>query len=906
MKACTIDLQCENRTNPLGLDELRPRFSWKMQDAREGACQRAYRIVVGTDADGLLCSRGVVWDSGVVKSADSVLVAYQGEALKPRTRYYWCVCVWDKDAQPVDWSTPAYWETGFLGQSDWPAQWIALPIGKQGGAERPCRYLRKTFILDSKPLSARLYITACGVFEPSLNGQRIGTDWFTPGWTDYSKRIEYLTYDVTAQLQKGSNCLGVILADGWYCGYLGLRHTRNHYGQEPVLLAALIVRTTDGKELTYGSDESWEGGTGGLLSADLYNGEVFDARCDAEGWCAPQPCPLNNLQTVQIPAEDLAAAPALAGKIMPPTRVTEVLSVQSIRPIADGSYIIDFGQNLVGVAKIRLREDNGTRVVLRHGEMLEQDGTLYTENLRSAKCEDVYVCNGHGMETYTPRFTFHGFRYLEIRGLSHPPQADDITALVLHTDMRETGSFHCSNVLVNGLQNAIRWGQRGNFLEIPTDCPQRDERLGWTGDAQIFCRTSTFNYEVSTFFRKWLGDVRDAQYEDGSYPDVAPDLLRVSNAQLQRNATHPHSGNAAWAEVGILCPWTIYERYGDTRILEENYPSMLRWMDYQQGVAPTGICPNTAYGDWLATDAVRPAWGPTPCDLIGTAYYARSARIMAQIAATLGKEADRKHFSKLHAFVRDAFVREYVTEGGRLAGDTQTGYALAIVFELLPPERIEAAARAFEQTLARRNDHLSTGFVGTPVICPALSRIGRDDLAYKLLLNETYPSWLMPIRNGATTMWERWDSWTPQTGFGDINMNSFNHYAYGAIGEWMYAVIGGIDSDPSAPGFRHFFLAPRPGGGITCARAELESPYGKIVSDWELEAGNFIWQVVIPPNSEATLRLPSNQWQTGRLNSHDLSAQRMAEGVRLQAGRYRIELTNPAKLPIARDCVDAL
>lgn len=891
-----VDLQCEHLRCPIGLDEEVPRFSWKITSSSTNVNQGAYQIQV-TDGVPSLSETYMLWDSGRRISNQSVLIEYAGPRLVPHTRYYWRVRIWDQTGMVSDWSALAYWETGFMGRP-WNASWVTFPIGEPGAPERPCRFISHRFFLENIPDTARLYITAKGIFEPWLNGNRVAEDWLTPGWTDYTKRLEYLTYDITEQLRRGENVFGAIVADGWYCGYLSLRSTRNHYGTEPALLAMLRMVDADGNINIIGSGEEWYGSDGPLRSADLYMGEVYDSR--KKNPLIDSPYDFSDWQKVDVIKPE--SSPKLEGKQMPPTRAVEVISAISMAESAGGGHVFDFGQNLVGVVRLKVSAPCGTRITLRYAEMLNEDGSVYTENLRSAKSTDVYICSGNGKETYQPRFTFHGFRYVELTG-DVIPALDALTAVVIQTDLVPTGYFSCSHTLVNKLQQNIQWGQRGNFLEIPMDCPQRDERLGWTGDAQIFCRTATFNYDVSSFFRKWMTDVRDAQYEDGSYPDVAPDLLRVSNDMLNRIPPHPHSGNAAYAEAGVICPWIIYERYGDKRILEENYAAMCRWIDYQIATSTGYICPPTSYGDWLATDAVKPAWAPTPCELVGTAYFAYTADIMAKIALVLEKLDDARFFSQTRKNVVAAFQHNFVTASGRVVGDTQTGYLLALGFDLIPEELVDAAGSYLIQSLARRNNHLSTGFVGTPLLCPVLSRINRKDLAYQVLLNDGYPSWLFPVKNGATTIWERWNSWTPEDGFGEVNMNSFNHYAYGAIGEWLYGNVAGIESDPDAPGFKHVYLRPELGPGLTFAEARLESPYGLITSAWKISDGNWTWRVAIPPNTTATILLPEGIL-AGAVTLTNLGvpltilAANDSRTFLLGSGEYLIESDNLDNLPL--------
>jgi alpha-L-rhamnosidase len=481
--------------------------------------------------------------------------------------------------------------------------------------------------------------------------------------------------------------------------------------------------------------------------------------------------------------------------------------------------------------------------------MLKADGNVYRENLRSAHATDTYICRGGGTEEWTPRFTFHGFRYVEVTGLTRPPSKSLLTALVLHTDMKPTGRFSCSRPILNRLNQNIRWGQRGNFLDLPTDCPQRDERLGWTGDAQVFVGTSAFHYDVRNFFRKWTTDLRDGQRRDGAYPDVAPDVLgQLGPSQF---------GNAGWADAGVICPWKIYWHYGDRQILEENYPAMVRWIEYQRQTSKNLIRPRTAYGDWLAIDAVTPQNAPVPCDLVGTAYFAHSTDLMARIAGVLGHTKDRARFLKLHGQIISEFQKAYVSPEGRIVGHCQTSYLLALGFDLLPARLRPAAFQHLVDLISARNDHLTTGFLGTPLLCPVLTRFGRTDLAYRLLLQENYPSWLYTVKNGATTMWERWNSYTKEHGFGDVGMNSFNHYAYGAVGEWMYSVIGGIRA--MAPGFKKILFAPEPGGGLKEATTSLQTPHGLASCQWRLRGRRLSVDLQVPEGVRAGLQLPGRK-----------------------------------------------
>ncbi|MEX0777672.1 MAG: glycoside hydrolase family 78 protein [Phycisphaeraceae bacterium] len=819
-------LRCECGESPLGIDQTQPRLSWQVSDGRRDARQSAYQIVAGNG-----------WDTGQVRSDQSVHVPYRGPRLRSGRHVSWKVRTWDAAGQASPWSELAWWEMGLLSPRDWRAQWIAGPKGV------PCPLLRRALRIPRPVTRARVYVTARGLFEIYLNGQRIGRDELLPGWTDFSKRLQYLTYDVTGLLRVGDNALGAMLADGWYCGYLGWKGQREHYGKEPSLLLQLAI---DGQIIC--TDATWCAAAGPILEADLYNGETFDAQGEIPGWTEP-----GFVDARWSPARVMAGTKAkLVAKRCPPVRC-----VGELRPVAmtqpqPGVYIFDLGQNMVGRVRLKMRAPAGARIQLRHGEMLQADGTLYTENLRSARATDVYICKGDGQEEYEPRFTFHGFRYIELTGCPQRPDLATVTGIVLHTDLPLTGQFECSDPLINRLQQTILWGQKGNFLEVPTDCPQRDERLGWTGDAQVFAATAAFNMDVSSFFEKWADDMADAQRRDGAFPHVAPDIL-YGQGEMQA------VGSAAWADAGVICPWTMYLHYADARILEQNYGPMCRWIAYQKRSSRGLIRPNAGFGDWLAVDAADPGVAPTPKDLIGTAYFAYTTRIMAQVARILGKKDDARRFTALAKKITTVFQREYLTPGGRLVGDTQTGYLLALAFDLLPPGKRAHAVTLLVKNIEWHRNHLRTGFVGTPLLAPVLSRFGRTDVSYRLLLQQTYPSWLYPILQGATTMWERWNSFTRDRGFGPVDMNSFNHYAYGAIGQWLYATVAGIRLDPAQPGYKHIIIRPEPpgaGGDLTWAKGQLISPYGRIASAWQLKRRDFTLDLTIPPNTRATVTLP--------------------------------------------------
>jgi len=724
------------------------------------------------------------------------------------------------------------------------AKWIGDRRRPTKG-EPPCPYLRRSFVLPGTVRCATLHWTALGVADFFLNGEKIGNEFLMPGWSDFRKRVQLMGADVTKMLRAGDNTLGAILGDGWYTGTLLWKNERNHYGTHPQILARLDIELADGRKVSVSTGREWQMRYGPLLFSDIYHGECYDARKECGDWCTPGASSAGWREADVFPNYRGEFVP----KVNEAVRSTETLKPRKITEPQPGSYVFDFGQNIAGVCRLKIRGRRGQKVTLKFAEMLNADGTVYRENLRLARATDTYICRGGVTEEWTPRFTFHGFRYVEVTGLGKTPSAELLTALVLHTDMAATGKFRCSNPLLNRLDRNISWGLRGNFLDVPTDCPQRDERLGWTGDAQVFVGTAAFHYDVRDFFRKWTQDLRDGQRADGAYPDVAPDVLGKYG---------PHQfGNAAWSDAGVICPWEIYRHYGDKKILAENYDAMKRWIGYQQRTSKDLIRPRTAYGDWLAIDAVTAQNAPVPCDLVGTAYFAHTTDLMAKIAGVLGQKSDALKFRKLHGRVVEAFGNAYITPDGRVVGHCQTAYLLALAFDLLPSKLRPKAFAHLVDLIEARGCHLTTGFVGTPLLLPVLTRFGRTDLAYKILLQEDYPSWLYTVRNGATTMWERWNSYTKEHGFGDVGMNSFNHYAYGAVGEWMYAVIGGIRL--LAPGYKRILFAPEPGGGLTSSHCELDTPQGRVACHWQVRGKTLRGEVVVPQRTKAELRLPGQR-----------------------------------------------
>ena len=856
-------LTCEYFTNPIGLDVRQPRLSWQASAEQRGARQTAYQILVSenpaVEKDPVA---GVLWDTGKIISDSSLHVPYAGTALQAGQRCYWRVRVWDENDTVSAWSKTAFWEMGLLDSSNWQANWITPDWDEDISRSQPAPLLRRSFDVESDLVAARIYATSLGLYELRLNGRRVGDAVLTPGWTSYDHRLQYQTYDVTDLMQAGDNVLGVILGDGWYRGRLGFTKCRNVYGDRLALLLQLHLTYADGRVEVIGSDRQWRATRSPIQMSDIYMGEAYDARQEKPNWdkAAYDDSDWHGVRQLDHTKETLVA------QVAPFVRRHEKIRPARILYSPKGETILDFGQNMVGWVQVRVCGPQGTTITLRHAEVLDQQGNLYTDNLRTAEQITRYTLRGltDTDEIFEPHFTFQGFQYVAVEGFPGKLTLDNFTGIVLHSDTPPTGTFECSNPLINQLQHNIVWGQKGNFVDVPTDCPQRDERLGWTGDTQVFIRTACFNMNVAAFFTKWLRDLSADQLPNGSVPFVVPDVItKTGSGELNPPRA---SGAAAWSDAAVICPWTIYLCYGDTRLLEEQYTSMAGWVNFMRSRAGDDhIWRNDfQFGDWLDYRG-QDARMPTPVtnnELIATAFFAYSIHLLANVARMLGKTSDAECYADLANKVKAAFNDEFVTPSGRVGPNTQTAYVLVLHFDLLPEPLRPIAAKRLVEEIRRGQHHLTTGFVGTPYLCHVLSRYGYTDVAYELLNQESYPSWLYPVKQGATTIWERWDGIKPDGSFQDASMNSFNHYAYGAIGEWLYRVVAGIELDPNAPGYKRILIQPQPGGGLTYTRATLDSPYGLVASAWELTETGFHLSITVPPNTHASVRLPARSLET--------------------------------------------
>ena len=1024
LELTTMELKCEYAVNPLGIDVVEPRLSWVLGSGVRGQKQTAYQVLVATSMDKLTKDNGDLWNSGKVKSDQTIHVVYAGKSLTSRMRCYWKVRVWDINGESTSWSKPAMWSMGLLESTDWQAQWISDPstnvetskektlhngyhsalvhssdvekwvavdLGKayeidsvqlfpsqpfdwkkqpgfmfplrfvieSAGKEdfsdarilvdhsrqdvanpgleaqryrfpavttryvrlrvtrlrlrnkgsyglalaemevfsgdknlakdkkvmaldsyeytgwsksrlvdgrqaefypypewalKPATQLRKSFHVGGNVKRATAYVTGLGLYEMRLNGRRVGDHILAPEYTAYGERIQYQTFDVTGLLVSGDNAVGAILGDGWH-GSRFFRApppwTRPFQGQRGFIMR-LDIESTDGKTQTLVTDKSWRcTGDGPIRSASIYDGQVYDARKETPGWDTPG---FDDSEWQSVSIADYLSGAKTVWQRNEPIRVTNELTPVEITEPKAGTYVFDVGQNMVGWCRFKVRGPAGTTVTMRHAEMLNDDGTIYTASLRGAKQTEVYTKRSDGEEIYEPHFTYHGFRYVELTGLSQKPELDDVLGRAFHSDATDTGSFECSSELINQIMHMIFWVQRGNMHSIPTDCPQRNERGGWLGDIQSFSQTSIFNKDMAAFFSKWALDIRDSQADDGRFPNFAP---------MPRNSIQ--CGTPAWGDGGTIVPWRMYQNYADTRMIEEHFDAARRWVDYVRSKNPNmrwEIALGNNFNDWLNADTLKvndwpKTGGAVPNHVLATAFFAHSTEIVAKMAAVIDRRDDANKYGQMFEDIKAAFNEKYVDADGRIEGDTQAGYALALRFNLLPDELRPKAAKHMVDGFQRYNDHMSTGIQTSHRLMLELSRNGYNDQAYRLLNLRSFPSWGFMIDQGATTVWERWDGYVKGRGFQNPSMNSFNHYALGSVGEWIWRNIAGINPDEKNPGYKHFTLRPRHGGGLKWAKATYKSIRGPITSEWKIADNKFTLNIAIPPNTTATVYVPA-------------------------------------------------
>lgn len=870
--------------NPLGIDDQTPRISWVMFSEGRNKKQSAYQIKVATSEEALDSDTDLLWDTGKKISDQNVQVRYAGVPLKSRQSCYFRIKVWDENDMESDWSKIGFWTMGLLNDKDWKAKWIGFKT-KDNDPQDPLHlpappYLRKPFSVEGEIRKATLYVTSLGVFEMSLNGKGIGNDMLTPGWSDYNQRIYYKTYDVSDFVAQGGNVIGAILGDGWYAGYVGpkeLSNPRNRelYGLHPALYCQLEIEYEDGKKEIIVSDENWKASEGPLRYADLLMGTGYNANLELTGWNTPK-YDDKNWSGVYLHEGTEGVLQAYPGN--------NIQAYNELEPVAltepeEGIYVFDLGQNFAGHARLKVSGDKNDTITLRYGERLHDDGTLMTENLRFARATDTYILKGEGTEEWEPKFTYHGFQYVEVTGLKSTPDKSTITGIPFGSSTPMVSDFTSSDETLNRMFKNVIWTQRSNFMEVPTDSPQRDERLGWLGDVQIFSQSALYNATLGAFNAKWFADVRDAQYDFGAYSTFAPrpypELVWYS---------------PGWMEAGVMVPYNTYKFYNDTKIVEDHYESMMRFMDYHIEKSSktnyfypenswTEVNPKGGFGDWLSMTDKNLAH-----DIMASIYYQYALKIMAEMSAAIGEQKKADYYQSIYETSVTEFIAHYIDDDGKFqineaaygdgkgyfegekgfTGHTQSAYATAIYFDILPAALKEKAGKHLVTLLKENNNLPSSGILGIRQLLPALSAIGSSDLAYEILLKKDYPSWGFQVKHGATTIWERWNSYTPEKGFnGEMNakMNSFNHYAFGAFSQFLFAQMAGIKTEDA--GFKNIIIHPDIGNRtLSHVSAAYGSLNGRITSSWLIEGSVFSLEIEIPVNTVAKVYMPSSQDNT--------------------------------------------
>jgi alpha-L-rhamnosidase len=871
------DPTCNYHQNPIGTALEPPFFNWKMVSDQAGANQSAYQLQVAVSAT----FDSPLWDTGWVESDNSIHVLYQGPSLQSSTRYFWHVRIQNGSQQTSDWSKTCFWETG-LRINDWQAEWIEPEGDVDPKTFKPAPYLRRCFELGSGIKEARLYITAHGIYEAYLNGKRISDQVFMPGHTAYDRRLQVQAYDVLDLLAAGENCLGVILGDGWYRGEINVSSTRNSHGTKVALLSQLKITYADGRVQWICSDQDWKTCTGPILRSDLKEGEAYDARREMPGWNMTG-FDEKDWQPVHVSHHDLHN--------LIPTEGLGIRKMEQFHPVKvittpRGETVIDFGQNIAGFVRMQVRGEGGTTVRLQHSEVLDQNGNFTLSYLKIignalVKQADEYTLRGEGLETYEPHFTVHGFRYVKVKGYPGPLDPANFTAFAIYSDLKQTGWFECSNPKLNQLHSNITWSMKDNFLDIPTDCPTR-ERAGWTGDAQIFVHTGSLLMDDAAFYSKWIKDVSAQQYPDGCIRNVVPEKTRKSQGLMESIGNMP-SGSSGWGDAVVIIPWTLYQMFGDRSILEKEYDSMKKWVEFERNRAQHThwlklINPaywfdrerrarqkyiwDTRYqwGEWLEPDILIKDVGKVILHnialsdpIVATAYFEHSCRLLGQIAGVLGKGDDQAEYTILADQVRQAYIQEFILPDGttRMYSKKQAPYVRALAFGLFTEELRPLLEEQLVARVEEKGRHLYTGFLSTPFLLRILSETGHRDLAYAILLQEDHPSWLYAVNKGATTIWEDWEG-VSEAG---VPTASQNHYSKGAVASWFYEYICGIQLDPAVPAYKHFFLRPLPGGGLQYARACYHSIHGEIRSEWESTGSRMKYGFTVPPNTSATVTL---------------------------------------------------
>lgn len=841
-------------TAPVGVAHM-PQFGWEFGSDRKNVKQESYQLQIAKDKT----FQNLIFDSGKVESQESAHIYVQEASLEKGKRYFVRVKASDSHEES-EWSQTASFVTALAGKNGeweegapaWKASFISAETDDSYKNVSKGTYVRGTFEIKKEVKEAYAFTTALGLYQFYLNGKKVGEDEMTPGWTSYRRHLLYQTYDVTEYLQKGINGAGAMLAPGWYKGVMGLTKARNNYGDQTAFTMEIIVRYTDETTESICTNNSWTGCDSPIVFAEIYDGEIYDAALEIPDW-SKAGTPSGNWKPVQqvfFDTQVMRAQPAAK------VRVMDRIPAKRIFQTPAGDTVIDFAQNMAGRIEVTASGKPGDVIELHCFEVLDKDGNVYLDNLREAKAAMKYTFAREETITWNPTFTYMGFQYALIVSYPGQPKVENFTACTLHSDMSSNGMLECSNPLLNQLHHNFLWGLKSNFLDVPTDCPQRDERLGWTGDAQIFCRTATYLMNTYTFYKKWLRDLEVDQTPEGGVPHVIPNIEEGRTDGNWLLSQGPHSA-AAWADAAVINTWTMYLMYGDKAILKKQYKSMKGWIDFMRAHAVDYIWNyKLQFGDWVALDAEEGSYfGATPNDLTCTAYYAYSTGLFAKMANVLGKEDVAAEYEALYQKIVNKFQETFFDAEGNMTAQTQTAHIVALYFQLTPKKYIQKTVEGLKRLLDKENGHLVTGFVGTPYFCHALSQNHCLNEAYDLLLKEDFPSWLYQVKKGATTIWEHWDGMKDDGSMWSADMNSFNHYAYGAIGEWMYRAMAGIEADSENPGFKHAILYPRIGGNLKYTEGTYHSIYGKVGVRWETDGNQITLTVEIPVNTTAEIRL---------------------------------------------------
>ena len=875
-------LRCESLVNPAGIDVREPRFSWQLQTTQRGERQTAFQIRVARSAEQLGHGAADLWDSGKIASDQSIHVAYAGSPLGSRQECFWQVRVWDKSGEPTAWSKPATFSMGLLAPTDWQAKWIGYdePVATTNEFRPlPARMLRREFAVTKPIARATVYFSGLGLSELYVNGVKAGDAVLSPGLTEYTKRIFYVTADVTDQLRQGNNALGVWLGNGrFYAPRSQVPSGTANYGY-PKLLLQLEIIHTDGSRKMIVSDESWMLTTNGPITANNeYDGENYDARKEMGGWnrAGFKDADWQPAQSVAAPGGQLVAP------MIDPIRVTATIKPLSVTEPKPGVFIYDFGQNMVGWCRLKVRGQAGTAVSLRFAETLKPDGTLYLDNIRGALVTDTYTLKGGGTETYEPRFTYHGFRFVEVTGYPGRPTLADLEGCVVHDDIASTGEWSSSNDLLNQILRNVRWGILGNYRSFPTDCPQRDERQPWLGDRSAECRGESYLFDIAALYRKWVRDMADAQKPSGSVPDVCPAYWPI------------YSDNVTWPSCTVMIPGMLLDQYADVRTVASHYDSMALWVDYMSGFVTNGIIGKDQYGDWCVPPEdpklihSKDPQRKTHPEILTTSYLIHDLELMVRYATLLKKNNDAQRFTTLAGQLRRALNdKHFNAQLGYYDNGAQTACVLPLAFNLVPTGEVSRVqGRLADKIVNETKSHVGTGLIGGQWLMRTLAASGRGELAYTIATQKSYPSWGYMVANGATTIWELWNGNTA-----DPAMNSGNHVMLvGDFVIWLYENLAGIQPDPAQPGFKHIVMRPQLVGDLSWVKATHISPYGQIVSHWQRNAGNFDWQITVPPNSTATVYVPASRMEGVTESRRTANRDEGIKFLRMEAGAAVFEV----------------